>query len=410
MQKTQQQARWYWTSIALFVLAGCAVSVFIQLKFEQALAAGIAITDVSALARSLYLVENYANLVYIKRFDLCGLLALYAPGYLLSSWFYPVINGALLVTASLFYKKLFIDDAAMTGSFPVAVLGIVGNPYLLLTFPGPNKELPLLALTLALCWLMLRKPSGWLVYSIMAALLAAAFRDGYGALLLLLVVVFTAAERTPRPHVVALLASVALCAATVTLMHPLSEWLSFLHRNITVASTFSGQVPQVKPGISSSSVTVALLSLTDWLRRSVLNVVSLAIFPGIQQTNGQIYWLGIGYWLFGVANLFAFLAAAYTVLKTFLARNAPQSGRMAVFWIAAWLMISASLYVQPRYMMTMLPIGIGLLSTLPLRTRIVFCALVVALVVTKITLALAAGASLPLITPDTFPVNPYLLP
>jgi hypothetical protein len=401
-----------------------ALSLFIQHAFFQALAAGLAITDVSALAHSLTELHGLDNLLFTRRYDLGGLMLLYAPAYRLSPLFYPLINAALLFGAALVYKRLVIDRLTHGDSFVIAMLGLVGNPFFLLTMAGPNKEIPLLLLTLLLAWQILDKSPGWFWRSALIAVAASALRDGYGALLLAFAVMHWVAHRlrsrVSGPWLV-VGACILLSIIVAALIHPLSQWLSFLHRNLAVAARISG-VAQVNLAADGNWLLHAVPAMAAWARRVVLNASSLALFPVIRQENGSVYWIGVAYWLFGIGNLYALACAAYAMVlpaRRLAATDGPAPAQaqpdrgntvkaMAADWLALLLLSSVSVYVQPRYLMVTLPLGIGVMAMTRPRARLVILLLVPVLVSSVLIVYQLKGLAFPTVAPDTFPVDPYL--
>ncbi len=389
----------YWRITFCFAAAGFIGALLIQANFWPALAAGLSVTDVAALAHSLHEIGTLKILFYDDRVDLLGLFVLYAPGYLVGSWMFAVVNLALLLIAAWLYEHLVLKgSAAKSNGF--ALVGICANVFLLLLMPGPNKELPLLVLSLAICWTLVTRPRHWMVMGIAIATAAAAFRLGYGAILAAIVVTAALAETLKRSEAEVVAVLGGACAVVVPLIWLGAEWLPLFHVNIETAQRIGGQV-FAAPDLSVLSISQALLA---WLKRCVLNVASLAVYPVVWQSTGAPYWVGVGYWVFGILNILAFGACAVTALAR---RSFPDRGPqiMAMLWLSAWLMLSVSLYVQPRYQMVLLPLGLATFAALPLRARarlLMFTVLCVC-----VPMAIRSNHLFPVVQPDVFKANPY---
>ncbi|MGE8107083.1 lipopolysaccharide biosynthesis protein [Allorhizobium sp. NPDC080224] len=389
----------YWRITFCFAAAGLIGALAIQANFWTALAAGLSVTDIAALAHSLHEIGTLETLLYIGRLDLLGLFVLYAPGYLVGSWMFAVVNLALLLIAAWLYEHLVLIGRD-TKSSSFALVGICANVFLLLLMPGPNKELPLLVLSLAICWAFVTRPRYWILMGIAIAAAAASFRLGYGAILAAIVVTTALAEKLERSEAEVVVVLGGACALVVPLLWLGAEWLPLLRANIETAQRIGGQV-FAAPDLSFLSIGQALLA---WLKRCVLNVASLAVYPVVWQSTGAPYWVGVGYWVFGIFNLLAFGACAVTALAR---RAFPDRGPqiMAMLWLSAWLMLSVSLYVQPRYQMVLLPIGLATFAALPSKARVWLLTFTVLCVC--VPMAIWSDRPFPVVEPDVFKADPY---
>lgn len=389
----------YWQITLCFAASGFIAALVIQANFWAALSAGLSVTDVAALAHSLHEIRTLETLLYIDRLDLLGLFILYAPGFLIGSWMFAVVNLALILSAAWLYEQLVLNGRfAKPNSF--ALVGICANVFLLLLMPGPNKELPLLVLSLAICWALVTRPRHWIIMCIAIAAAAAFFRLGYGAILAAIVITTAVAEKLKRSEVEVIVVVGSACAVVVPLLWLAAEWLPLFRVNIETAQRISGQV-FAATDLSVFSISQALLA---WLKRCALNAASLAMYPVIWQSTGAPYWIGVGYWFFGILNILAFGACTVTALgRRALPDRGPQI--MAMLWLSAWLLLSVSLYVQPRYQMVLLPIGLATFAALPLKARnwlLTFAVLCVC-----IPLAMRWDHPFPVVQPDVFKADPY---
>ncbi|WP_156481319.1 hypothetical protein [Herbaspirillum rubrisubalbicans] len=392
--------------------------MFTQVHFTEALHLGIAVTDVSALAHSLSEVYDLNTFLYIKRYDLGGLMLLYAPGYRISPSLYLTINALLFIVSALIYKRLIVDRISAGGSLTIAMLGLLGNPFFLLNMAGPNKELPLLLLTLLLAFNLTNKTKGWFWKCTLIAGLAAFFRDGYGMLLMIFVFVYYLANipRWQLPmHAKVIFICLVISAGTALFAHPLAEWLPFVRRNLSVASLLPHDAAA---GAANNAITWLdiIKVFVQWGRHLVLNATSLSLFPMLTQQNGSIYWIGVSYTIFGILNLVACICAIFTLVSTVNADTDVTQQLdtltlvriLSVIWLGLFVLMSASAYIQPRYQMTILPTGLAAaaLHTRHVRRAILWVPIV--LVLGFLASRYAHGLLPPSVPFDFFPVNPYI--
>lgn len=409
----------YWPTIGVYLVAGVAAALFIQLNFPKALRLGLAVTDVSALAHSLSEVYDLKTFLYIKRYDLGGLMLLYAPAYRISPSFYPTINALLFAGAALVYKRLIVDQLPDTTSQATAIIGLLGNPFFLLNMPGPNKELPLLLLTLLLALLLVEKATGWIWKSALVAIAAFFFRDGYGALLLMFVAVYYVVQRWSPPasmgwRMAAICLAISLGVSIFA--HALAPWLPFVQRNLHFADHLSPDI-----AAAGDHGAWALLKSTfvpvQWMRHLVLNASSLILFPALSHENGSVYWIGVSYAIFGHLNLVAFLFVVFTLGATIRRRLRPEQQAMtfertetlSAMWLALFLLMTASSYTQPRYQMTILPLGLAGLSLRSTPARWAFFGLPAVFAAGFLAWRNAHGMSPASVPFDVFPINPYIV-
>ncbi|WP_241821681.1 hypothetical protein [Herbaspirillum sp. C7C8] len=408
----------FWSGTVLYLVLGMTVGIFTQLHFTEALHLGIAVTDVSALAHSLSEVYDLNTFLYIKRYDLGGLMLLYAPGYRISPSFYPTINVLLFSGSALIYKRLIVDRLSDGGSLKIAMLGLLGNPFFLLNMAGPNKELPLLLLTLLLAFNLTNKGKGWFWQCILIAGLAAFFRDGYGILLMVFVFVYYVAHiprwRLPI-HARVISICLAISAGAAVFSHPLGEWLPFVRRNLSVAGVLPHGAAAGEADIATTWLDIVMV-FVQWGRHLVLNATSLALFPMLSQQNGSLYWIGVGYTIFGCLNLVACICAIFTLASTVKANEdvAQQLDALvlarilSLIWLGLFVLMSASAYVQPRYQMTILPIGLAVVALHTRHVRRAILWIPILLVLGFLASRYAHGTLPPPVPFDFFPVNPYI--
>ncbi len=112
-------------------------------------------------------------------------------------------------------------------------------------------------------------------------------------------------------------------------------------------------------------------------------MVAQAFFPVFLTDRGDIYWIGVAYWVYGLMALMACIGCARRWLTN---EGDPNQRLAAALALSTWLMISLSLFIQPRYFMPMLPIAFGVMAALPAHPRYgsVTLALALALVVMSV--------------------------
>lgn len=330
-------------ALVVFAVVASFVSAFQLLDFISATQLGFPIPDVVIYSRTLTYWEGARMLLsehnYIK-----GLTAIYGWTWSISPAICLLINALLLGVAAYYARaSTAIDDFEN-----FAQLGILLNGYLILALPGPNKEIPLLAATLIYFWL-LRTPSlANISLAVIIGCLCITIRDGYG--------VFLAAWALAAATIYSsrLKASAAIFGCALGAMaQPLLVRFAVVSRNAGVAENIAGNHHAIG-GIASQLPfspddpfgAVALFAV-----RLVYNWSYMALNPILFTTNGDINALGWAYWIYGLC-LFVTIPVAVWMLFYGVRREVNEQ---AAFVIGTLSIVSLSLYVQPRYMMPVLP-------------------------------------------------------
>lgn len=380
---------WLILGYTLFLLAAIYTLYVESYHFDLALFRGMFVPDSVNMAATF---DDQATLTGGVPFEesLKGPSLLFGWLWIVDPSFCIWLNVAMMLAAGFVICRIVdILDAPRW-----AVLGLFLNPYLMLVAVGPNKEIPLILLTATWLLLLITQRKGWQVGALLIAFLAYLMRDGYGASLAI-VALFLAITRARARSLP--LFYFLLCVGIAGLFGILVSIIPILARN------YSGFQEGFDTGtaVGNLAATFALdpLSLVGgivlFLLRIIYNALTLAIFPILNTEYNYYFWLGISYWVFGISNLAAVLASLYQVIKS---RAEEHRGRdlAAALVLATLCSISVSQFVQPRYMMPVMPFGFIVLATLPNTIRWYLSLVTGALVAGVIGLyALSGQAPLP---------------
>lgn len=139
--------------------------------------------------------------------------------------------------------------------------------------------------------------------------------------------------------------------------------------------------------------------------RLAYNVVAQAFFPVFLTDKGNLYWIGVAYWVYGLMTLMACIGCAWRWLTNVGDSHQRLAAAMA---LSTWFMISLSLFIQPRYFMPMLPIAFGVMGALPVRPRYGSVTLALALALMVISVLAIADRFPPTATPDVTATPAYV--
>ncbi len=332
-----------------------------QLDFEGSLELGIPIPDIVNISHTFDNIFSTDELNQdINQF--WGVSALYGWTWLIHPSLCFAVNLILISWATKAYSNYFIKKI---GAPAWSIVGLLGNPYVVLAMAGPNKEIPLILLTLLYFRAITERGSGWILIAGVISLMTFLFRDGYGAFLaffLLLIILFNF-----RAKLLAVFVFIG-CLIISSLFGLLESVVPILQRNIEGLESFSGETLAV--GTFAALLGLDPLSVIGgsvmFLIRAAYNLLTLSVFP-IFQTTGGVYWLGISYWIFGVTILISIICCIVVLLSATIRRSPLLIA--AALTIGTWFMISLSLFVQPRYLMPVLPLAVAVMACCSSRIR-----------------------------------------
>lgn len=365
----------YFPQIAFagFLLSSGLVWLIQQLDFEFALAHGLTVPDSVNMTRAIQKMwEQDRLLTHDSGFQ--AVVALYGWTWLLHPSFCFAVNCVLMLTNVALAKKMLERLRAPAW----AVLGLLANPYLMLVMPGPNKEIPLVFLTLLFADAMLRSERRWwLACAICVPMYL--LRDGYGLFIIGVISITWLLGRHERLLPVVVL---ALMLGATALWSSLASVIPAMARNLSIYNTQFNSPEAVASALSLDPFGL-LGVLVLYAIRLVYNVVAQAFFPVFLTDLGEIFWIGVAYWVYGLMALMASIGCAWRWLTN---EGDPNQRLAAALALSTWLIISLSLFIQPRYFMPMLPIAFGVMAALPVHPRngSVTLALVLALVVMSV--------------------------
>lgn len=266
--------------------------------------------------------------------------------------------------------------------YRAALCGVALNPYLFLVASAPNKEIPLLFWTSLFFLFFLSKSGVGLLAAIAIAVVVIFVRDGYGLLLVGLVLFAIVFRRSSALIPLILFVALLVGAAFTPLM---GDAVGPLRRNLEVAQDVFGESGEhTASGLTAFSIDALdnpALSSIAFAARVIGTVASLSIRPQFFTTDGGIHLLGLAYWIYGTFVLVGFIGIV-NVLLTY--RQSTTEADMTAYRMAvatAFLIvgISFSVFLQPRYAMPFFPYLVALIGMLPTKDNLAILLAILAL-------------------------------
>jgi hypothetical protein len=388
-------------SITFFMFGALAVWLFQQLDFVASSEKGMPIPDVVNITQSLDnlfrtvgLGKEYAQFIGLE--VIYGWVWNYHPALAF------VVNIILMSLAIIIFVQFFIKEL----QFPTwSVLGLIINPYLILASVGPNKEIPLVAITIVFFVALHRRSLLSISLAALMCFLAYLIRDGHGVFLALMLSATIALRFDSRAVTFALC---GVCVAGASFFGLLRDTVPIIARNVDGFEA-------VDRGFSSVGALAGALNLDQYtifggfvlfFLRVIYNLFSLAFFPVLRTTSGFSY-LGFSYWLFGLIILTVIIAC---VLNFNRFRKADNIVNMAIaVSVGALFMISVSLFVQPRYLMPILPMAFAVFSVSEKKVRVLSMVLALGLTFVVVIFNAALGLNPPVSYPTYYDTPAYIL-
>jgi hypothetical protein len=341
----------------LYFLFYVIVSLFVLFyqgnNFEASATYGLLVPDVVNLGRVL----EYGSVrdPFSDDNDIIGIALLYGWLWDFAPTFAFVINDALVLSSLLLVRVIFVGRSSVPA---LASLGIILNPYLYLANSGPNKEIPLIALTLLFVLVLMRRPRNYLLYALAIASVAYLFRDGYGALLALFAFCFVLTQGRASLITAGLF---IICFAASASYGFLVELVPFVARNYSFVALNPNTVAVgVAASVLGFDANTFIGGSALFGMRLLYNLLSLALLPSITNIYGDLFAIGLAYWVVGELILTTFLACLFVTV-----RGSPDRdiALMASFALVVLFTISVSIFVQPRYLIPVLPLTVGVLAS-----------------------------------------------
>lgn len=394
MERGERNVTWLAIGFAVFAVASFTVLFIENANFDIGIFRGMFVPDTVNIARTF---DDLTTLSGGMPFDpaLVGTSLLFGWIWMIDPGLCVFLNLVMVLAAGIMITRISRRLSAPGW----AVLGLFINPYLVLVAVAPNKEIPLILLGSLWTLLVLSKPAGWQASALLTAFCVYLFRDGFGASLAIMTIFLAAMGQRGR---LLALCYLLLATALAAMFGILMRIIPILERNYT------GYRQDFDAGSAVGNLAAAVnldpLSFAGgiilYFFRMVYNALTMAVFPILTTEYGHSFWLGYSLWIFGLINLIVLSACVYCLV----ARNGDAGYKnrsvVAAIVFSTWCSISLSQFVQPRYLMPVLPIGFCLLSTLPslIRRRLAISA--GGLVVLVIGLyAIAGQAPLPAAIP-----------
>jgi len=393
------------TIVLLALMAFMALSVaawlYQQFSYAESLNHGIPIPDIITVSKT------FDNLWAAGSLDgeanqFLGLSLLYGWTWAIHPSLCFLVNTALIMLCAIVYLKEFIRKQNLPAW---TIVGVLGNPYLALAMIGPNKEIPLLLLTLMYFKFAGSRNQGWVFPALIVCALITIFREAYGFFLFGSTLMLQLLQY--RSNAYAILVCTG-CAMVAAFFGALESLIPILARNSEVLEFISAD--NIAVGALAGALGLDPLSPTGGLilffLRLAYNALSLGFFPALETTEG-ISWLGWSYWINGLSSLIL-LPACLALLFGGKADRHP-SAMCAAITIGTLFMISVSLFVQPRYLMPVLPFAVAAFASCSRQTqmRSLQVGLISVLMIVG-SYRLLDRAPLPS-EPDNFPTPSYII-
>src|SRR5450830_539088 len=122
----------WWVALFIFVVVSLLILIIQQLDFQRAVAQGLIVPDVINMAQTIQNVWLDGN-DGATEIDFVGVNILYGWTWLVHPGLSFLINMLLMGGSIFLYTRNIIFQMAAPGW---SILGVVGNPYLLLAMPG----------------------------------------------------------------------------------------------------------------------------------------------------------------------------------------------------------------------------------------------------------------------------------
>lgn len=371
-----------------------------QINFGFASASGLAVPDSVNLTLTMQELWTHYRL-FDPKSGYWAIAVLYGWTWLVHPVLCFAVNGVLMLANAAVFKRVVL---VRLGAPPWSILGLLANPYLILAMPGPNKEIPLLLLTLLVTDALLKPDRRWWL-AVALCIPIYALRDGYGLIMLFWVGVTWLLVRHERLLPIFVL---VMTTATAVLWLPLSLLIPAMARNMSIYNALF----EHQEAIGSVAASLAIDPFSPlggpilYVIRLVYNLVSMAFFPIFATNDGHFYWIGLAYWIYGLMVLMSLIGCAWEWMAGSGARSLKLAASLA---LCMWFMVSLSLFVQPRYLMPVLPIAFGVLATLPARSRLCSISLAIGIALTVMSAYALTGRSAPPATPELLCPPAYLV-
>lgn len=318
---------------------------------------GVYIPDVVALSNT---VDAYAT----NRLDesqvqaITGVTTLYLLPWKLWPPLVLALNLALVFLTLKIYAAIFSGSAVAHHAAGIGV--VLSSPYHYLAATGANKEIPVMLLTALFLYLIIKRPNGWLALSLVVAAVAYFFRDGYAYIFVLAAFMSAWIPEQRSKFMWMSAAMFTVCAAAFWVIQ---NKFSVLARNKEVQE-YVQDISASAGGSRGGGVVLMsggnlVSDVLSYFTRVIYNITTLGAFPQFQTETGNVFVLGISYWVFGIVMIGSVAACIWTYYagRSQLARlvNVRISAIVLFFMLA----LGVSTYLQPRYAMPIIPAALG---------------------------------------------------
>jgi hypothetical protein len=295
---------------------------------------------------------------------LVGVYFIYYLAWITNPAFSLLINLIFVYFSFKLIQEIFINNNLTS---QIVSLGMFVNPYIFFAITGPNKEIPLIWGTLYIVRNLISKKKKWFIKSIIISFVIATVREGYGVILFLSIIIFSLKISVNFMWKIGILVAFSLSIVTDFLL----SYLSILEKNLIIAQSIGSDANSSNfVGDFLNQNSNPAFSIIKEIIRMLYNWLTLSAFPIFFTESGYVYSLGFGYWIFGVFISICLLATLY-ILFTNRGKSLIEVNQLKIAGVVLfiWSTTSISLFVQPRYLIPVLPLAFGLLMSMRKMSR-----------------------------------------
>ena len=278
-----------------------------------------------------------------------------------------IINVTLLLGAFVGICDIFPNSRT---ACRIGCAAILLNGYVLLAITGPNKDIPVLVLTVFIVRAIVQKPRLWTLQAFGLSCITYMFRDGYGLILAGVTIIFTLFRQRQRVRIAFWVLSLFLVSISARLLETIPAVARNREVRENVLAVGASRETNVL-GLSTDSGSGVPRDLLNFIHRATYNVAGLVLYPEFITVNQKLFVLGIAYWTCGILILIAVSGALISLLRAVRSRVRQSNDFIvAELTVILWLAISCSSFPHPRYLLPVTPIGLGLLVATRLRPKV----------------------------------------
>ncbi len=279
-----------------------------------------------------------------------------------------IINIFLRLLTMYFVFNIFIDQNKFAAIISTIVVGLF--PYTIVGIAGPTKEVPLFLLTF--CFLFFKISFKNLIIHLAIIFLLLYTRDGMGLILLgwLIINLLSPKKLISSIRTLSLVVPFIILASfsQFGLLTPLAvqetlksadaEWkMDRIERG-----TQGNEILEFGSRESGRSLNNPVKAVYMYVFRIFGNAFSRVIRPAFITENNRISVINVAYFLCGILSFIAFSSILLIgIFKKKVVRNYSEKVKfLTSTCYFLWIGISFSIFIHPRYLYPVIPLGMGL--------------------------------------------------